>query len=207
MNKIQMLLFSCLSLTLSVSASAEKCVYSVDPSSVKVNWTAFKTMQKVAVNGSFPGVVISGKLKDQKSLTALLNSLKAELVVDSAKSISTGNPVREQTLFEHFFSKFKNASKISGEFNHTKVKGNEGDLDLKLSMNGKKLPVPVHFAMSEAGVFTGTGSIDVLNFALNDAFDELHRTCETLHKGPDGVSKTWSNVDLKIEAKIERSCK
>jgi hypothetical protein len=56
------------------------------------------------------------------------------------------------------------------------------------------------------GGFAATGALDVLDFGLKTAFDDLHKTCEALHTGPDGVSKTWSEVALQIQAKLISGC-
>jgi hypothetical protein len=48
--------------------------------------------------------------------------------------------------------------------------------------------------------------MDVLDFALDGALKDLNRTCEVLHRGPDGVSKTWSEVELKLIARIGKVC-
>ena len=193
-------------LALNSSAFAEKCNFSVDPGSVQVSWTAFKTMQKVAVNGAFPQVAVKGKLTHQNSMAHLLQQLTAQIEISGPSSIKTGNPGRDQTLFEHFFSHFKKTPTLKGQFLDVKGKEAEGELMLKLSLNEKTKMVPMKYTRDESGTFQATGSIDVLEFGLNDAFDDLHKTCEVLHKGPDGVSKTWPGVDLKIQAKVERKC-
>jgi hypothetical protein len=194
-----------LTLTLPCLARAANCTYELDTQSVKVSWTAFKTTAKTPVGGSFTSVEVSAKSKKKKILGDLLNGVHAAIAVKDAKSLSTGNPTRDQTLFDHFFSKFKNAT-IDGSVKNAKGSGTEGDLKLNVKMNGKTVAVPLHYTLATDGNFEAKGSLDILDFALQAPFDELHQNCEVLHKGADGVSKTWSTVDLKLTAMIAQKC-
>ena len=182
------------------------CMISVDPSSIQINWTAFKTMQKLAVKGSFTEVTLIGELEGA-TLTSVLSQLEAEIVVKDASSIRTGNPGRDQTLFQHFFSDFKKGPRFTAAMKDLKGTDQEGDFSFRLSMNQKTRSIPMHYKRSESGIFEATGSLDVLDFGLLTALSDLNKTCEVLHRGPDGVSKTWSQVDLKIVARIGQMCK
>jgi hypothetical protein len=193
------------SLILPTLAHAGNCTYELEPQSVKVNWTAFKTTAKAPVGGSFTNIEVAGKNKKKKALGDLLNSLHAAIALKDSKSLSTGNPARDQTLFDHFFSKFKNAT-IDGKFKGAKGSGTEGDLKLAIKMNGKSVEVPMHYTLATDGNFEAKGGLDILDFGLQTAFDELHQNCEVVHKGADGVSKTWSTVDLKLNATIHQKC-
>jgi len=66
--------------------------------------------------------------------------------------------------------------------------------------------VPFAYTVTPAGEVTAKGSIDMLDFALKDAHDSIHQTCEELHKGQDGVSRTWTDVDLTLTGKFTKSC-
>jgi len=185
-------------------ALAEKCVYQVDPGSLQVNWTAFKTMQKVAVKGGFTELTVFGDL-ESASLAGLLDQLEAEIDIKNEGLIRTGNPGRDLTLFQHFFSLFKARPLMKGRIQKTRGSESDGDFTLELVMNRKTRTVPMKYSYG-AGVFEASGSIDVLEFALDGPLKELNRTCEALHRGPDGVSKTWPTVDLRLVARIGKSC-
>jgi polyisoprenoid-binding protein YceI len=187
------------------SSWAGSCEYRVDPSSIQVNWTAFKTMQKVAVKGSFSEISVIGEL-EAAELESLLGQLEAEIEIKSEALIRTGNPGRDRTIFEHFFSHFKKKPLIRGEMVNPRGNGREGTAGLKLTMNRNSKEIPLRYTLSDAGVFEAQGTLDVLDFALEGALKDLNRTCEVLHRGPDGVSKTWSAVDLKLVARIGKTC-
>ena len=186
--------------------SFAKCTYELDSSSTQVTWTAFKTMQKVGVTGSFPEVTVAGKTKKNGTLAQLLDQLKATITADAVEKIHTGNAGRDQTLIQHFFGLFKAKSLIQGTISKTKGTDTEGDFDLNLTMNEKTLAVPMHFKRDAAGKLEAKGEIDVLKFELDKALADLHQSCEAVHKGADGVSKTWPNVEIKISAQISQKC-
>jgi hypothetical protein len=202
--KTTLLLLS-LVLTSTVYA-ASSCTYEMDQKSVKVSWTAFKTTQKVPVHGAFTEVNFVSALKKQNSLAALLNGARAEIHLKNAGSSSTGNPARDQTLFDHFFGKFAGGTSITGKVSDVTGTNEAGDLKLAIHLNGKTVKVPVHFTEGKDGAFEAKGTIDVLDFALNGALADLHKNCEAVHKGPDGISKTWSTVDIQFNATVNQKC-
>lgn len=206
MKTFSLLLILC-AFASSHSFAAESCQYSITPDSVKVNWSAFKTTAKVEVKGSFPSVKVEGAGKAKKSLKKLLEGVSAKIKIADQTGISTGNPARDQTLFEHFFSLFAVKKPISGGIQDLKGDDAKGTFNLKLSMNGKTIQAPFTYARSEDGKLTAKGGIDVLGFGLDEPFQELHHTCEALHKGPDGVSRTWSEAEIYLTAEVVKTCK
>jgi len=206
MKKFIFLLLAFAAFHLNPTVFAETCSFKVDPHSIQVGWTAFKTMQKVGVNGTFTHVALTGVLEKKGSLSDLLQQLGALMDLKASTDLSTGNPARDQTLFDHFFKLFKKTALIKGKIRNVKGSNSEGEFDLELSMNQKTLAVPMRFTLSQEGKFEAKGGIDVLDFNLKDAFHDLHQTCEVLHKGTDGVSKTWPTVDLKLSATIAQKC-
>ena len=56
--------------------------------------------------------------------------------------------------------------------------------------------------------FTTEGEIDILkHYKMNSSFTSIAKLCEKLHKGEDGVSKTWSDVGLEVTGKYTESCR
>ena len=186
------------------------CNYTLDPQSVQVNWTAFKTTQKLPVGGTFKTVSLKNeslkKNKGKRSLHDLLSGIDAQIPVKEVSAISTGNPARDQTLFDHFFNRFKNPTEIHGKIIEIMGSDSEGSLNLEVRLNDKSVKVPLKYTRTTDGHFEAKGELDILGFGLKSAFEELHHNCETLHKGPDGVSKTWSSVDLKLNANVLKKC-
>ena len=185
-----------------VPAAAETCTYSVDPNGISVVWTAFKFTEKTAVNGKFNTRTVSGPTAASSPM-ALAGGLSMEIDGGSAE---TDNPARNATIREFFFGKLAPSAKI--EASVVDVKGDEqaGTIDMKITMNGVSRVVPFAYSATPEGEVTAKGSIDMLDFAMKAAHDSIHRTCEDLHTGADGVSKTWTEVDLTVTGRFERAC-
>jgi polyisoprenoid-binding protein YceI len=187
-------------------AATEKCKYSMAPDSVKVEWTAFKTTEKTPVHGNLKEVKIESPSKAVKSLKDLLSKTKASGQIDSEKKSDSGNPARDLTLLQKFFSLIASNAKFGGTLNHFKGNDQAGDINLNLSLNGKKKDVAMKYTLAETGAFEAVGEFDMIDFGMTPALESIHQACETLHKGKDGVSKTWPNVGIKISANIKKEC-
>ncbi len=190
---------------LSSSALANTCTYEVQKDSTQVGWTAYKTSQKVAVQGSFPKAAISGP-SSKKELKALLEGAKADISLNEVADIHTENPGRDNTLFSFFFSLFKD-KKVKASVEKVKGSDTEGDFELKLSMNGVTKAVSMHYIRDNAGKLEAKGELDILDYKLDKAHESLNKACNVLHKGADGVSKTWTNVGLRLTSIITKNCK
>jgi len=183
-------------------AAAETCTYSVDPNGVSLVWTAFKFTEKTAVNGKFNTRTVSGPTS-ASSPVELARGLSME--IDGA-SVETDNPARNATIGEFFFGKLKPSAQIRASVADVKGDDRKGTIDMKITMNEVSRVVPFAYTVTPEGEVTAKGSIDMLDFALKDAHDSIHQTCEELHKGADGVSKTWTDVDLTLTGKFTKSC-
>lgn len=191
-----------LGLALASPAAAETCTYAVDPNGISLVWTAFKFSEKTAVNGKFNTRTVSGPTSASSPIE-LARGLSME--IDGA-SVETDNPARNATIGEFFFGKFKPSAKIQASVAGVKGDDQKGTIDMKVTMNEVSRVVPFAYTVTPAGEVTAKGSIDMLDFALKDAHDSIHQTCEELHKGKDGVSKTWTDVDLTLTGKFTKSC-
>jgi hypothetical protein len=205
MKKIIVILAICMLAPAAVRAAGD-CKYTLDPASVQIHWTAFKTKQKVAVNGSFAGVDVKGAQESTKGVSQLLSGLTGEITVRDEKIIQTGNPGRDLTLFQHFFKYLTKDGLLKASIRTAKGDKREGSFELLLNMNGRNRPIPMHYRRTLEGEFEATGNLDVLDFNLSSALEDLHKTCEVLHTGTDGVSKTWSQVVLKLRSRIAENC-
>lgn len=189
-------LFLCFSGIL--KAEDHDCLYYLNPGSVKVAWTAFKTTAKIPVGGNFNAIEISGN-KTGKTIEEMLNSLEAKV---NLASLNTNNEGRDKTLQEWFFSKLVHG--ISGKI----VSVNEATktASLLLEINGIKKEVPLTYR-DENSNYIAEAKIDILDFGAEGPLNDLNIACKELHKGADGISKTWSEVHFKISANILQSCK
>ena len=96
-------------------------------------------------------------------------------------------------------------------FTNEKVRGNVSNIEanafvLNLEMNGEKKPVTFQYKVSDDGIFTASGTFDMLQYGLKQAHESIHTACDKVHTGPDGVSKTWTDVAINIKATVRRDC-
>lgn len=190
---------------LSLGACAPKksaCTYQGDPKAIQIGWTAFKTSEKTPVKGHFTKFQAMGP-GSAESLEKLLTGLHMD--IDGA-SVETDNPARNATIQQFFFEKFNPAFAIHAMA--TKLEGDDqkGTLTINIKLNGVAKDVPFAYTVNAEGLLEAKGTIDMMDFSLQPAFDSLHQACEDLHKGKDGVSKTWTQVDLSVSGKFQKSC-
>lgn len=178
------------------------CTYSVSKDAVKVEWTAFKLTEKVGVTGTFNTTALSGPTQSD-SLTALAKGLSMK--IDGA-SIESNNPGRNVTISQFFFQKFSPSPEISGKVENVDGDDTKGTLNIAITMNGTTKTVPFAYTISKDHEVEATATIDMMDFALQKPFDSLHMACEEQHTGKDGVSKTWTEVGLKLSGKFAASC-
>jgi len=189
-------------LTLSImliatSSWAETCLHSIKPGTQKVTWTGYKFTEKAPVSGTFDKIIFTQKNGGAESMAELINSI--EFVIDT-NSTNTGNAARDTTLKKSIFGFLKNENTISGKFKNATQLDVVADLVINEEMELKlKLE-------SDKGRLVATGALDLLQNGLKKSYDSVHSACKGLHIGEDGLSKTWSTVDIKIEADYEVKC-
>jgi len=184
------------------SPAGAACTYSVGKDAVKVEWTAFKLTTKVGVTGSFNTTRLSGPM-EASSLTDLAKGLTME--IDGA-SIESGNPARNATISQFFFQTFVPSPTITGKVESVKGDDSKGTLEIAVTMNGTTKTVPFAYTISGAHAVEATATIDMMDFAMQKPFDTLHRACEEQHTGEDGISKTWTEVGLKLSGQFSEAC-
>lgn len=183
------------------SSAESPCTYTLDPATTQVGWTAFKTTAKVGVKGQFSRFTVDVPEKAD-SPASLLQGL--EFTIDST-SVSTGDEARDGVISSFFFQQMVGKPEIKGGVE--KVEGsNSGTAQVRIFMNSETNLIPMSFKIAENNQITATGQLNIMDFGAGQAFDSLHKACEEKHTGEDGVSKTWSEVELQISSKIIKDC-
>ena len=187
---------------LAATAAHAECTYALEKQGVQAEWTAFKFTSKAPVKGTFADTTLEGP-QTARTLTALAEGLSMKIV---GKSVKTGNPGRDATVAGFFFSFMKDGGNISGKA--TRVEGNDsaGTVHIDITMNGQTRDVPFAYKIGKDGSVAATASIDILDFRMQPAFDQIHKACEEQHTGDDGISKTWTQVDLSLTGRFTSSC-
>jgi len=188
------LLALALTVGISLPAFAKPAICQLNSESVKTTWTAFKTTAKTAVSGTFRKAELAQNMKTW--------TLKID-----ATSVDSGNPARDTTLKGFFFGIFVPKGTLTATLSASVAKLADGkgvDIPLKLSglADGGSREIPARVER-KGNVFTLTGKFDLLEIGQKAAWEKIHQSCEVLHKGPDGVSKTWSEVEISATAEAK----
>lgn len=156
--------------------------------STKVKWTAFKTTDKVAVNGNFTKI----ELKDVKTGSTpqeILEGVAFSIPVSSLFS-NDATGTRDPKLITIFFGTMKNTELLSGILNFR-----DNQLFMTLSMNDVTKQIPLEYTF-ENNLFSMKTTLNLNDFGGGTALAAINKACFDLHKGKDGVSKTWETVDI-----------
>ncbi len=165
----------------------ESAQYSIESKTITVNWTGYKTTDKVAVKGQFNEINIMTVKSGMTALEAL-NGAEFSIPISS---LFTNEPVRDSKLKQLFFGVMDNTLSLSGTLNLD----NDGAGSIDLLMNGVQQKIPITYIISGQLVEL-EGTMNLNDWNGQTALASINEACFDLHKGPDGVSKTWSEVAI-----------
>jgi len=180
---------------------AKKPTYSIDASTTEINWTAYKTTAKTPVKGIFTRLNIEKPIQSDNKQGAFEN-LKFSIPVSSFFS---KNEIRDNKIKTLFFGVMKETTLISGHFSNVTGNEKEGAMSLNLKMNGETIAIPMKYSISDNKVDINGTITNLMDWKMEDAFKSLHKACELLHTGEDGVSKTWEDVAINATAILKRN--
>lgn len=172
---------------------AEDKVLSIAAKGTTVKWTAFKTTAKAGVGGSFNDFTIS-EPKPGKDLT---EAFVGTTITIATNSVNSNNPTRDERIARAFFGSMTETENIIGEIVHFK----DNEAAIKFTMNNITRQVACNYTV-ESGVITIKGTVDLGNWNGSKAVDALNKECDGLHKGTDGISKLWNEVEIEISATL-----
>lgn len=175
--------------------------YSVDASTTEVGWTAYKTTAKTPVSGKFVQLKLENPVSSETKQGAF-SGLAFEIPVSSFFS---ANEERDTKIKELFFGVMKETTLISGSFSNIIGNEEEGTMTLKLKMNGEVVPVETTYKIERNKVTINGTLTNLMDWKMDDAFNSLHKACELLHTGEDGVSRTWEDVAINAVAVLKES--
>ena len=173
-----------------------ECTYTYNEGMTSLDWTAFKTSEKVPVEGSFNNFRVSAESSKDPMEVAKSMSFTIETA-----SVETNNPDRNTKINEHFF-KTINTEEISGS---VKTLNEDGTAVVSIKMNGIDFDVKGTYTLHDL-VFSFKASIDVAAWNGVSGIDALNDVCKDLHTGADGVSKLWSEVAISFSTTLKSDC-
>ena len=172
--------------------TTKQITYSIDANASEVHWTAYKTTAKKAVKGVFTKLNITSST-NSNTKQGVFNNLEFSIPVTSFFS---KDEIRDTKIKALFFGVMDNTSLISGTFSNLNGDDSKGSMALNLKMNNEIITVPMTYVI-ENNIVSIDGNINnLMDWKMEKAFNSLHKACELLHTGDDGVSKTWEDVAI-----------
>ncbi len=165
--------------------------FSLKKANNEINFTAYKTTAKIPVGGQFKKVnIISGG--EGNTIREAVNNTVFAIPVSS---LFTKDASRDFKIRKHFFGVMDNTKLLSGKL----LIDDNSTGYANIKMNGVMQKIPFSYKINDR-VFSMKATIDVTNWNLIKALNSLNAICKDLHKGTDGISKTWSDVELNIKS-------
>jgi hypothetical protein len=177
----------------------ETCMYGFNEAETKVSWNAYKTTDKVKVMGYFETLTTDRTGMMYNSIQEFVNGIKFS--INSSSSFS-GDAARDISVRDYFFNLFTENFEINGTLEIVSPKQVTAYLDIY----GTDTPVLLSYDVSE-GILLMKGSISLNEIGAINAYNSIHEKCIDLHRGIDGISKTWDTVDISIEIPVIKDCR
>lgn len=165
--------------------------YVLNDATNTIEWTAYKTTEKVPVKGKFTKVNILGG-GEGNTIKEAINNTEFSIPISS---IFTSDTSRDYKIKKFFFGVMENTNLLSGQL----IIENDSLGFANITMNGITEKLPFIYTIQEKK-FSMQTQMDVLNWNAKSSIDSLNAVCKDLHKGLDGVSKTWSEVAINISS-------
>ena len=177
--------------------------YQFDIENTKVIWNGYKTNDKIKVVGYFNEFSCDRENQDFSSIEDLVTGLKFSV---QSSSSSSGDPMRDQNLKDHFFKYLTDDFVINGTLNQVV----NDSIDVTFNVFGQTKQIRLAFLDN---IIPGCpyfdhmveikGSINLESqFDALKAYNAISNKCYDLHKGADGISKTWKQVDVHVKALV-----
>lgn len=154
-----------------------------------INFTAYKTTEKVPVKGVFTKIEVL-KGGEGNSVKEAMNGVEFKIPVSG---IETKDNSRNYKIQKFFFGVMENTINLTGKLSlNDDTKGSA-----EFTMNGVTEKLPFEYTI-EGNIFTMKTVMDIEKWNARNAVESLNVACKELHKGADGVSKTWSEVTINV---------
>lgn len=161
-----------------------------NPEQTDLKWTAYKTPEKVGVQGSFDKIEVKGT-KESVIPEEVLEGASFDI---TTSSMTTGDESRDAKILSLFFNNLEGQN-IIGSFG----KFENGNVEVKITMNNVKAVKNFQYTFENKKIII-TGVIDMIeDFKANKGFDLLHEACAELH-----LDKTWTDVSIEIISDLEK---
>lgn len=173
--------------------STEKFV--IKPEATSVTWIAYKTTEKKGVGGEFS--VLKFDNKSGESVQEALNNLKFSIPISG---LFTKDEGRDAKLKASFFGAMLDPELIKGT-----IKYSDSTIFASITMNGVTNDLPLEISIIDERRVTMKGTMLLKDWDALGALESINKVCYDLHKGPDGVSKTWDDVAIQVNTYLRKN--
>lgn len=167
--------------------------FTIYPERASLRWTAFKFTERVGVSGTFSDVTTTDAKKGT-SVPACLEKMNFKV---NTSSIDSNSEERDGKVQKFFFGTMKGGDSIEGQFGTFNGDGNSGIYQVNLVLNKYRNAVDFEYTVDDKEIVL-KGKINLADFDAQKSVDSINKKCEVLHKGSDGISKLWPDVDVEV---------
>ena len=171
------------------TVTEKKAAYVLQDADNVISWTAYKTTDKVPVKGMFKKVTITKNGEGNTAKEAINNSSFSIPV----SSVFTKDTSRDFKIKKFFFGIMDKTELLSGKL----IIENDSIGYSDITMNGITKKLPFKYTLN-GNTFSLTGNLKISDWNGEKALASLNDACKDLHKGADGVTKTWDDVAINI---------
>lgn len=197
---ISSIIFVSLSSIAAHGAGSSKCLFEFQKDSLELQFTGYKFTNKTGVHGTFKEIEFTQD-SESRSLEELAKSLKFKI---DTRSLETENPARNKNIVANFFKKMNGGLEITGEVRS--IDFEKEKVVFEVNMHGVKANIPLQVQNTNQKI-EAVGSFDLMEaFKMQRPYESIAKSCEKLHTGEDGVSKTWTEVGIRVAANYKNSC-
>jgi len=176
------------------------CKKGYDKDATEIAFGGFKTTEKKEVKGFFKQFTVkSTKVADTPE--EIFGNAEFSIPVNYLETNDLG---RNRRIRDEYFGNMEATENITGKVIAFNPDSNQ--VQIELTLNSVTKEIDLNYSVN-GDTIALAGSIDILDFNASAGLEALNKACEALHKGPDGVSKTWSDVNLYISSVIKETCK
>ena len=169
----------------------KKAPFVLQDANNNIEFTAYKTTEKIGVKGTFKKVTITKGGEGNTAKEAIQNT---EFSIP-VSSLFTKDSSRDYKIKKFFFGVMENTQLLSGKF----FLENDSIGYALLTMNANTQKLPFKYTL-KGKQFTLSGIMNIDDWNGQKAVASINTACKELHKGADGVSKTWSEVAINVSS-------
>ena len=188
------------------SVKPEVCTYSYDSSATTIGFGAFKFTEKKEVKGGFLKFTVDSTSTSDSIIDVyeIFHNAKFSISVDG---LDTKDQGRDYNIKTSFFGQIKETASITGKVvDLVDGKDSLSSLIVSIKFNNVENQVALKVSLVD-NVLTLTGAININDFKAQKALASLNNTCKELHRGSDGKSVTWPEVNIYVSTTLKKNCK